>query len=371
MKYSNTLHFDLQGVEPGKLTRLGADCYGWRRERMKSNGLVKLYQGAGYEKYAERVENCATWLTFRVLGDKRQLQSANFCRLRLCPMCIARGALARGKLLSKVMDVVQVEHKCQYIFVTLTIQNVTGDELGNAISQLCQGWHRLLMQKPVQRAFKGTFRAIEITRNNEPGSEWYGTYHPHIHAVVAVENDYFKPNSPLYFSHDDIMARWRQVMRLDYDPVVNVKATYENSKKKRKKKGKGKVGDNEASRGAVLEAAKYATKDSDYISDKLSDDEAVQVVIDYTNALRHRRLTAFSGWFKETAQRLKADDLDHVDLVHDAEEETIREDLAEVIEEYGWHFGAGDYVLARRYVNPLRIKREEGEIDGDEGNDKA
>lgn len=369
MKYSNTLHYELQEVEPGKLTRLGADWYGWRRERMKSNGLVKLYQGAGYEKYAERAENCATWLTFRVLGDKRQLQSANFCKLRLCPMCIARGALARGKLLSKVMDAVQAEHKCQYIFVTLTIRNVTGSELGDSIGQLCEGWRRLMNQRPVLRAFKGTFRAIEITRNNDPKSEWYGTYHPHIHAVVAVEDEYFAKNSPLYLSHDDIVARWRQVMRLDYDPTVNIKSTYEKGKKKRRKKAK--VGENEASRGAVLEAAKYATKDSDYISDKLSEAEAVQVVMDYTKALHHRRLTAFTGWFKETAQRLKADDLDHVDLVHDAEEETIREDLAEVIEEYGWHFGAGDYVLARRYVNPLRIKREEGEIDGDEGNDKA
>lgn len=110
----------------------------------------------------------------------------------------------------------------------------------------------------------------------------------------------------------------------------------------------------------MLEAAKYSTKDSDYIDPGLSDDEAVQVVTDYTRALHHRRLTAFGGWLKETAQR---DNLDNVDLVQ-GDEDVIREDLAEVIEEYGWHFGAGDYVLARRYVNPLRVKREGGD-DGD------
>lgn len=328
---------------------------------MKSNRLVRLYHLAGYEQYADRVEGCATWLQFRVLGDKRELATANFCGLRLCPMCTARGAIVRARLLSRVMDGVQAEHHCQYIFLTLTIQNVLGPELGDAIGQLTQGWSRLMKQRPVQAALRGWFRAIEITRNNEPGSQWYGTYHPHIHAIFAVEDDYFKPRSPLYLTHDDLVARWRKAMRLNYDPTVNIKATYEGGRKKNRRKIK--TGDNEASRGAVLEAAKYATKDSDYISDSLGDEEAAEIVRDYTKALYHRRLTAFGGWLKDKAQELQAVDLDNVDLIQ-GEDSTIREDLAEVIVEYGWHFGAGDYVLARRYVNPLRVKREGGD-DGD------
>lgn len=361
MRYANTTHYKLQGVNPAGLKKLDGEGFAWRAERMKSNRLVRLYHLAGYEQYADRVEGCATWLQFRVLGDKRELTTANFCGLRLCPMCTARGAIVRARLLSRVMDGVQVEHHCQYIFLTLTIQNVTGPELGDAIGQLTQGWSRLMKQRPVQAALRGWFRAIEITRNNEPGSQWYGTYHPHIHAIFAVEDDYFKPRSPLYLTHDDLVARWRKAMRLNYDPTVNIKATYEGGRKKNRRKIK--IGDNEASRGAVLEAAKYATKDSDYISDSLGDEEAAEIVRDYTKALYHRRLTAFGGWLKDKAQELQAVDLDNVDLIQ-GEDSTIREDLAEVIEEYGWHFGAGDYVLARRYVNPLRVKREGGD-DGD------
>lgn len=355
MRYCNTEHFEIQEVNPDKLAKLEAQRFAWRAERMKSNRLVRLYQMAGYGPYANRVELCATKLDFATVGGKKVLKSANFCKLRLCPMCIARGALVRGRLLSKVMDAVQAEYKCQYIFLTLTIRNVTGDKLGDAIGQLTSAWNRLLQHKAIKRAFKGTFRAIEITRNNDPKSEWYGTYHPHIHAILAVEDEYFAKNSPLYLTHEELVARWRRVMRLDYDPTVNVKATYENGKKKGRKKAK--MGDNEASRGAVLEAAKYATKDSDYISDKLTDDEAAQVVADYTKAVFHRRLVAFTGWLKEMAQRLQADDLDHVDL-EQGEDGKIREDLVEMIETYYWHFGAGDYVLARRQINPLRVKRE-------------
>lgn len=329
---------------------------------MKGNRLVRLYHMAGYEEYAERAENCATYLRFGIVGGKRGLLSANFCRLRLCPICIARGAVQRGKLLSKVMNAVQAEHDCKYVFLTLALRNVPGSELGDAIGQLTKAWDRLIRQRPVARAFKGTCRCIEVTRNNDPENDWYGTFHPHIHAVVAVEKEYFAKNSPLYLEQSDLLARWQKAAKVNYAPTCNIEATYDGKKKRRKK---AKKGDDAANKGAVLEAAKYATKDRDYISDELSDEEAAQVVADYTRALHHRRLIAYTGWLKEMAVRLQADDLDHVDL-EQGEDETIREDLAEVIEEYGWHFGAGDYVLARRYVNPLRVKREGGRDDGGE-----
>lgn len=352
MKYANTDHCRLQGVNPAGFGKLPDTRFEWKGERMKAQRLVQLYQQAGYPDYADRVEACATWLRFGTIGEKRGLLSANFCKLRLCPMCVARGARVRAHLLSQVMDAVQDEHKCQFIFLTLTVQNVPGDKLGEALDQLTAGWTRFMKQRPVLAAFKGTFRAIEITRNNEPDSLWYGTFHPHIHAIAAVEDGYFKKKNGLYLTPEDVMNRWRMACRLDYDPSIRISKTYD---KKSKKKPKG---DNQASAGAVLEAAKYATKDSDYISDSIGDEEAAQVVADYTRALHKRRLTAFTGWMKETAKRLKADDLDGVDP--GSGDDTIREDLAEMIEEYGWHFGAGDYVLARRFVNPLKVVRQDG-----------
>nr|CRY96858.1 hypothetical protein [uncultured prokaryote] len=342
MKYSNTLHYELQGVNPEKLERLSDTRFSWREERMQANRLVRLYHLAGYEDYADRVEGCATWLQFRTTGDQRELMSANFCKLRLCPMCTARGAVVRAKLLSQVMDGVQAEQHCQYIFLTLTVENVTGDKLGKEIGHLASSWNRLLQHKAVKRAVKGWFRALEITRNGE-------YYHPHIHAIIAVEDDYFARKSGLYITQAEWVRRWKMALKVDYNPSVRI----------------SKTNDNKGGKGAVLEAAKYVTKSSDYISDKLSDTEAAKIVGDYTRALYHRRLTAFGGWLKEMAQRIQAADLDNVDLVQGDDSE-IREDLAEMIEEYGWHFGAGDYVLARRFVNPLRVKREVSD-DGKDG----
>ena len=106
-----------------------------------------------------------------------------------------------------------------------------------------------------------------------------------------------------------------------------------------------------------MEAAKYAVKDSDYIDPNLSEAEAVRIVKDYTEALHRRRLTAFGGWLKTAAKALDAENLDDGDLVH-TEDETIRADIADFITTYDWHFGAGNYVLTDKQVNPLKLQRK-------------
>lgn len=341
MSYANIEHYELQEVNPEILPKMQKEPFGWRSKKMKTIRLARLYEKAGYDKkYVDRVEGCSTWLEFWQLEEQLRLKRANFCHMRLCPICTARAAVVRAKLLSRVMDAVQAERGCEYFFLTLTIRNVSGDKLGEAISQLTSSWNRLLQHKAVKRAVKGSFRAIEITRNGD-------MYHPHIHVIVAAEHAYFLRKNGLYITQAEWVRRWQMALGVNYKPSVDVRRT----------------SDNKGGKGAVLEAAKYVTKDSDYISDRLSDAKAAQIVKDYTSALHHRRLTAYTGWMKEMAVRLQAEDLDHVDL-EQGEESTIREDLAEYVVTYGWHFGAGDYVLAKCEVNPLRIKKEGG---GDAG----
>ena len=72
-----------------------------------------------------------------------------------------------------------------YLFLTLTVRICPGDKLGDTLGELTKAWHRLVMHRQVKRAIKGWYRALEVTRNTG-GGEWHGTYHPHIHAVLAV-----------------------------------------------------------------------------------------------------------------------------------------------------------------------------------------
>lgn len=317
--------------------RLVDDRFPWVGRKVKTVKLAELYDLAGCPKYAERARTCATWLEYRgpLDGDK-QLQAANFCQLRLCPMCIARRAKRAAYKLSQVLDKVEADHQgTVFLFLTLTVRNCSGEALGQTIGELTKGWNRLMKHRQVKRAVEGWFRAVEVTRKRKD------SYHPHLHVILAVKADYFKPKAGLYITQGEWVDRWQKALRSDYKPSVDVRTA----------KAKGQA---TGSRAAAVEAAKYATKDSEYIDPSLPDKLAADIVVTYTEGLRQRRLTAYGGWLKEAARLLDAEDLETGDLVH-TEEDTIRADMAELIEDYNWHFGAGDYILTSRRVNPLKV----------------
>lgn len=320
--------------------------FNWRVRKLETLRLAHLYELAGFPAYADRAAACSTWLQFHVAANgDRSLSSANFCNLRLCPLCTARRARSAAHRLSKVMDQVQREHHCQFIFLTLTIKNCEGHELSDRLKLITKAWDRFQRHRPIQRAVKGWFRALEITRKGKG-------YHPHIHAILAVEDDYFSRVSGLYLTQKDLRQHWQQALGVDYDPRVYIEKTYD----KKARRGKTKDTD-QATQAAVLEAAKYVVKSSDYISDKLGDDEAAAIVTDYTLALWHRRLTAFGGWMKDAAQLLDCADLDQADLVH-TDDDYVREDVAVMVEDYRWMLGAGDYILmGNQEAPPKLIKR--------------
>jgi len=326
--------------ETGELITLQDGRFPWIERKVKTLRLSGLYKLAGYPEYSFRAATCATWVQFLVSADgSRQLSAANFCQLRLCPMCISRRAKRAAYKLSQVLDHVEAEHGAMFLFLTLTIRNVDGDHLGDGIGQLTRAWARLMDHRHIKAAVKGWFRTVEITRKGKG-------YHPHIHAILAVTPEYFPRKNGLFIGHDEWVRRWRLALGVDYDPSVRIQTA----------KAKGEVA---GGRAAALEAAKYAVKDEDYIDPKLKDDEAAQIVKDYTEALRRRRLTAYGGWLKEAARVLDAENLEDGDLVH-VDDETIREDVAEYVETYNWHLGAGDYVLTCRQINPLKLQRETG-----------
>jgi len=236
------------------------------------------------------------------------------------------------------MDLVQAEHGACYIFLTLTVLNMPGPELKGALEHLTASWHRLVTKhRQFLRSVRGWYRAIEITRNPDDG-----TYHPHIHAVLAVLPEYFKRSSGLYMTHDELVARWRLAARLNYDPSVRIQRTTDGGVHRKGMK-------------LVLESAKYATKSKDYIDQRLDLKTAAQVVTDYTKALWHRRMIAYGGWMKDAARAIGAENPEQdTDLVH-VGDETIRSDVAELVLDYHWHFGVGDYVLASKRINPLQV----------------
>lgn len=296
----------------------------WRGKKLASESLSASLKRIGSVRKALRVEGCGTLLEFKLLDDgSKKLHRANFCKVRLCPMCAWRRSLKVFGQVSRVMDELVKENNYSFLFLTLTTKNVKDNELNAEIDRLMKAFKLLKQRKTFTKSVKGFFRALEVTYNHKDG-----TFHPHFHCVLAVPNYYFK-NSEYYINQSEWTELWQQALKVDYKPIVDV----------RKIKSNGNI------KKAVAEVSKYTVKDSDYIT---GNDTLTDYLVDvFDTALAGRRLVAFGGIFKELHKRLNLDDAIDGDLVN-TDAEQLREDVASVIVRYKWGIGATgiyDYYL--------------------------
>jgi hypothetical protein len=218
------------------------------------------------------------------------------------------------------MDQVELEYKNLVpLFLGITIQNckATIPETTKALNEIFKGWDRLLKIRHIKAPIKGWFRALELTYNKARDE-----FHLHIHAIILVDESYFKTSA--YMKTAEWVQRWRSSMRLDYDPICDIRKI-KNDKGKRK---------------GIAEVAKYTVKDTDFITPEKPLTDRLTNILNKT--LKKRRLVAYGGIMRQIATKFR----EFEDLVNTGEG-TIREDVATVIEKFSWRFGLADYVLMR------------------------
>src|SRR5699024_11449217 len=77
---------------------------------------------------------------------------------------------------------------CALPIFTLTVKNVyDGEELNKSLSDMAQGFRRMMQYKKINKNLVGFMRATEVTINNKDNS-----YNQHMHVLVCVEPTYFK-----------------------------------------------------------------------------------------------------------------------------------------------------------------------------------
>jgi plasmid rolling circle replication initiator protein Rep len=327
----------------------------WRRKKIGSLRLSDLYSRLGNKRKAQRLIGCAPVLVF----EDGRLKHPCFCHVRLCPICAMRRSEKVFGQVSKIMNYMEDHEeygKYKYIFLTLTIRNVRGDELQDALDKLSDGFKQLTGNKrcrPFEKMSKGWFRAEEITHNWDRND-----YHPHVHLIIAVDGKYITEKEN-YIDHDKWMKMWRRAMRLAYDPWVHIRVVRPNYANKQK----GTI----KQANAVAEVSKYTVKDDDILriwtmdgdrkkkylkpkneqeKERFADRMAEAVgVLDV--ALHNRRLVGFGGVFKTIHKQLKMDDPIDGDLTKTGDEEE-REEVNNVVETYLWSMGFGNYVLQKK-----------------------
>lgn len=260
---------------------------------------------------AARLETCGTYLEFAKKDSSFKLQHANFCRLRLCPMCSWRRSLKQYSTLSRIMDVAQ-ERSCKFIFATFTIRNCSGVTLGTTVDLILDAFRRLdhdILRKRYKGIILGSARTLEVTYNRDRKD-----FHPHLHVIFAVSSKYFKSG---YIKHQEWRSLWSECLGVDYLPLVRIE--------------KVKSLHGEEYEAAVREVAKYAVKDYDILRNETSSEKAyVAECLHF--ALHGRRLFALTGIFFRIRKELNLEDPVDGDLIvtgTDADE--IRSDVAAAI----------------------------------------
>ena len=306
----------------------------WKERKESNLKLADSYKRLGFKKYY-RVVDCSTFLEFGVTKSSNlKLLKANFCKVRLCPMCAWRRSLKIFGQVSKVMDYVERNYNYRYIFLTLTVKNCYGEDLKNTLDLMTKSFNKLSERKAFKQAVKGYFRSLEITYNKK-----YNTYHPHFHLILAVNKNYFTDDRT-YLSQEKWTNLWKESLKVDYTPVVDVRRV------KSKNKDFGKV---------VAETAKYTVKADDYLikdeDGKIDEGLTDNVVKTLDKALHRKRLVSFGFIFKEIHKMLKLDDTEDGSLENTDNEDKLRDDLTDIILRYQWNIGIKNYKLVEVVEN--------------------
>ena len=303
----------------------------WKLHKQENLQLVKIYKTAR-EKNINLItdsrlfdlEHCADTLLFAENAEgKKKLKSANFCRLRLCPMCQWRRSLKMFGQVQTITDkILERDKSTRFLFATFTVKNVDAENLETCINILNNKFLYLVSKnktfapaKKLKQNLLGYLKAVEVTYNTKDK-----TYHPHLHVIFAVKSTFFK-NSSNYMSKKEWISLWQQALGVDYKPQTDIRAI---------KSGTAK---------AVAEVAKYPVKTAPIL--KLDDDEAIQVLKTLTLSLHKKRFVSYGGIFKTIKQELKLADVEtDKDLVNvDIEQQERFNAVTAVLFRYNFKFG--------------------------------
>ena len=303
----------------------------WKLHKQENLQLVKIYKTAR-EKNINLItdsrlfdlEHCADTLLFAENAEgKKKLKSANFCRLRLCPMCQWRRSLKMFGQVQTITDkILERDKSTRFLFATFTVKNVDAENLETCINILNNKFLYLVSRnktfapaKKLKQNLLGYLKAVEVTYNTKDK-----TYHPHLHVIFAVKSTFFK-NKQNYMTKKEWINLWQQALGVDYKPQTDIRAI---------KFGTAK---------AVAEVAKYPVKTAPILS--LNDDEAVEVLKTLTLSLNKKRFVSYGGIFKTIKQELKLQDVEtDKDLVNtDIEQQERFNAVTAVLFRYNFKFG--------------------------------
>jgi plasmid rolling circle replication initiator protein Rep len=286
----------------------------WDKHRGFADRVQLHYVGSKFDRYAERISFCSQLLEFGLNAAeddtiRLKLRSAKFCRVRHCPVCQWRRSLMwKAKAYQVLPKIVSKYPDHRWLFMTLTQKNVPITELRETLTQMNKGFKRMVERKAFPAI--GWLRSMEVTRGRD------GNAHPHFHCLLMVPRSYFGRN---YLKQSEWTQLWRESMRLDYNPIMDIQAVREGT----------------SPSSLIPELLKYCTKESDMVVDR-------EWFLELTTQLHKMRAIATGGVLKEYLRELEDEP---EDLIGESDDE-LGEDYGRLL--FGWRRNEKKYQIVDR-----------------------
>lgn len=191
----------------------------YRALQLQKMAIAAGFRLMGNEERANALCNCGHTLRVHEYEHGRKHVIVNECGDLVCPThMLARARRHYASLTARIERHLSKNPGHRGLMVTLTMKNSLSHELRHVVGKFIKACGELMGRKAVTEPVKAWVRALELTRNLETG-EW----HVHAHCVWFVEAGYFRANSPLYITHKKLGKLWRKQLKLDYDPIVDIR----------------------------------------------------------------------------------------------------------------------------------------------------
>lgn len=253
-----------------------------KRQELFYNQLYSTWEKLKItENGVKRCRDCGDFCMFLSTKnfDKMKLYKANFCGNRFCPTCAKRKSIKDIIALDCMTRWVIEEKKRKFIFLTLTVPNVSEDALDDKIREMNHAFHNLAKRNSFEKAVKGYVKKLELTYNKKTNS-----YHPHFHVLLSVSKGYFS-NMNQYVKQDEWLSEWQAVMNDTDITQIDVKCFRQKKDQK-----------------SVLELIRYIAKDTQWNVD-------TDIFTVLYNTLHKKRDFTFGGDFKEARDLYKKQEL--------------------------------------------------------------
>jgi len=258
-------------------------------------------------KKANDILDCGQTLLFHLKEhiqtkeQKLKLAEMYTCKDRFCPFCNWRRQMKYSKLIYSYLNDLQSKKKLRYIFLTLTVKNCHIDDLRATIQHINKSFNRMSKTVRWKNSILGFLRVLEYTADKKQKD----FIHPHFHILLVVEPSYFVSTKGKYLSKNDFSDMWQKALRVDYQPVVDIRIVKPNKEKNKT-----------ADAAVVAEMCKYPLKDTDIA--KLSNENFKKLVLQLKNVRNINAggilKTILKGTDKIDDDLINIDDEDKTDL---------------------------------------------------------